>query len=282
MAINKFGGNWTDIKLDRFSKYLPAFTTALKNKGFRLLYIDAFAGTGEIQPRNFSPDEPNLFDEKEEENLFKDGSAKIAIQCNPPFHRYLFIEKDSGKCAALNELRGEYPEKDIKIINGDCNPIIMELCKNENWANQRAVLFLDPFATELSWSTLEAIGKTGCIDTLILFPLSAINRLLTKDGDIVPSWERKLTEVFGSEGWKEQFYKTEIQDDLFEVEIENVKKIADAESILNFFIQRLEGSFRYVHKKPMILYNSRNSPLFGLCFACGHELALNIMKDILK
>ena len=43
-----FGGNWTEEKLDILAKYLDAYTTALKNKQFRLVYLDAFAGAGEI------------------------------------------------------------------------------------------------------------------------------------------------------------------------------------------------------------------------------------------
>ena len=48
MAANQhiFGGVWTEQKLERVAKYLRAYTTALKNQPFELLYIDAFAGTG--------------------------------------------------------------------------------------------------------------------------------------------------------------------------------------------------------------------------------------------
>src|SRR5690606_41679286 len=41
-----FGGPWTEEKLDRVTRYLQAYTTALKNQPFQLMYIDAFAGTG--------------------------------------------------------------------------------------------------------------------------------------------------------------------------------------------------------------------------------------------
>ena len=33
-----FGGRWTGEKLDMLEKYLNAYTTALKNTQFRLLY----------------------------------------------------------------------------------------------------------------------------------------------------------------------------------------------------------------------------------------------------
>ncbi len=47
----RFGGSWTKEKLDILQRYLNAYTTALKNQPFRLWYIDAFAGTGDVQLR---------------------------------------------------------------------------------------------------------------------------------------------------------------------------------------------------------------------------------------
>ena len=38
----QFGGLWTIEKLEILECYLDAYTTALKNKPFGLLYIDAF------------------------------------------------------------------------------------------------------------------------------------------------------------------------------------------------------------------------------------------------
>ena len=47
-----FGGNWTKRKLDILESYMDAYTTALKKQGFRLMYIDAFAGEGRIGLRD--------------------------------------------------------------------------------------------------------------------------------------------------------------------------------------------------------------------------------------
>ena len=50
-AINRFGGHWTEKKLAVISKYLSAYTLALKNQPFKKAYIDAFAGCGSSQPQ---------------------------------------------------------------------------------------------------------------------------------------------------------------------------------------------------------------------------------------
>ena len=45
----EFGGNWTEEKLNIFTSYLDAYLIALQNQKFKKIYIDAFAGTGEIE-----------------------------------------------------------------------------------------------------------------------------------------------------------------------------------------------------------------------------------------
>ena len=47
-----FGGNWTKKKLDMLERYMDAYTTALKKQEFQLMYIDAFAGEGQIGLRD--------------------------------------------------------------------------------------------------------------------------------------------------------------------------------------------------------------------------------------
>ena len=45
---HSFGGKWTQEKLEKVGHYLQTYATALKNQKFKLIYIDAFAGTGYI------------------------------------------------------------------------------------------------------------------------------------------------------------------------------------------------------------------------------------------
>ena len=68
-------------KLNILSNYLNAYSTALKNQPFQLIYIDAFAGTGKIQ----------IGDSETYEEI--DGSAKLALQSKGEFAEYIFIEK---------------------------------------------------------------------------------------------------------------------------------------------------------------------------------------------
>ena len=43
---HRFGGRWTADKLQVLREYVHFYTTALSGQTFKLVYIDAFAGTG--------------------------------------------------------------------------------------------------------------------------------------------------------------------------------------------------------------------------------------------
>jgi three-Cys-motif partner protein len=289
-SLQQFGGGWTQEKLARVSSYLSAYTNALKNMPFTLIYIDAFAGTGYRKIRIEDKQGFDLTDlAGEDARAFHDGSAKIALRNNPRFREYYFIEQDPVKCTELEKLKEEFPEKatEIHIVNDDANAALKRICTSMmKQKNLRAVLFLDPFGMNVSWDTIESIARTEAIDMWYLFPLGVgVNRLLTKDGNIPESWQRKLDAIFGDTGWRDAFYKREVIAGLFEDE-EVTRKTGDLKQISDYFVKRLESIFPGVVKRPLPLYNAKNNPLYLLCFACGNKkgstVALKIAGHILK
>jgi three-Cys-motif partner protein len=147
------------------------------------------------------------------------------------------------------------------------------------------VLFIDPFGMQLTWDTVTAIGNTKAIDTWILFPVSAVNRLLKKDGQIPEAWRRRLDTMFGDADWFDVFFPLQ-QTGLFKEEFECRRKIADMKLIGKYFNKRLESVFAGVAPNPYTLRNSKGAPLFLLCFAAANpnavKPALRIAQDILK
>lgn len=289
--LQRFGGDWTTEKLSRVQKYLTAYTTALKNTPFSLVYIDAFAGTGYRNIRSVENQRELMFPylASEDAEMFHTGSARIALETDPPFAGFYFIEQSAEKCAELEKLKIEFPDKakGIHIQNEDANAALMRIC-DTSWKqrNLRAVLFLDPFGMNVSWQTIEAIARTEAIDMWYLFPLGVgVNRLLTKGGVIPDAWQRKLDNIFGCSDWKKIFYRTEVMPGLFGDE-EVTTKTGDFQQIADYFVKRLESIFAGVVKKPLPLYNSRKNPLYLLCFACGNKkgapIALRIAGHILK
>ena len=237
-----FGGNWTEKKLEILRKYLESYNIALKNQPFERVYIDAFAGTGYRQQRSHLYGNFAIFEEfkKDESEKFLKGSAKLALEVNPPFHKYIFIETDGEKIAELEKLKNEHPEKKIEIIQSDANEFIQSYCGKEDWANNRAVLFLDPFATEVEWLSIEAVAKTKCIDVWILFPLMAVNRLLAKDPQKV--FSERLNSIFGTDEWFERFYNTRTLNDIFGKSEEIVFKACNYQGIAQFYNERLKAN----------------------------------------
>jgi three-Cys-motif partner protein len=293
--IHQFGGDWTSRKLDIVQKYLSAYTTALKEKPskekpFIKGYIDAFAGSGTRIPTQKDDDLqlqlPGIFDDS---LGFLEGSVRQALQVEPSFDRYVFIERNLERCSELETLKQDFPAHagKIEIINQDANEYIKKICRpGVNWSSRRAVLFLDPYGMQVDWSTLEAIASTKAIDLWYLFPLGVgVNRLLIKSGEIPEAWCKSLDRMFGTRDWYQEVYSVKKERDLFDQDKESKTKVS-WEDLGKIFNKRLATIFAGVAERPAVLKNSKNNPLYLLCFAVGNQRgkipALNIANDLLK
>ncbi len=287
-SLQRFGSSWTEDKLERVRKYLVAYSTIMRKRDYPYAYIDGFAGTGYRELKIDPAGADLFFPEAEETEVaeFLDGSARIALQVEPRFHKYIFVEKDPKKAAELERLKADFPDKagDIVVKEGDANESIRELC-GSNWSKRRAVLFVDPFGMQLSWETLSAIGKTRAIDTWILFPIGSVNRLLVRDGQIPDGWRRRLDDLFGGGDWYEVFFP-EKKSALFGDELVTRRKVADFKLIGEYFNRRLKTIFADVAPEPLTLRNSKGTPIFLLCFAAANPnaaaTAIKIAQDILR
>ncbi len=284
---HQFGGDWTRQKLNVLRKYLDAymtiFTSNPKAQSFHTVYVDAFAGTG--YQTMAEPSEAPLFKEliESDTQAFLQGSARIALEMNKPFGEYLFIEKQAGHVAELERLRAAFPDRRIRIEQGDANHVLQAWIQRTDWKRTRAVVFLDPYGMQVEWSLIKAIADTKAIDLWLLFPLGmGVNRLLTKEAPPPPAWEEKLTRFFGIDTWRDRFYPP--RTDMFGYHVNT--KLANAASIKQFFIERLETIFAAVAPNPLVLTNSHNNPLYLLCFAAGNpkgaRTALKIAQHILS
>jgi len=290
-SLQKFGHqSWTQDKLERVRKYLVAYSIIMQRRRFTYAYIDGFAGTGYHELQREEVEGQRLFQDLEgaEVEEFLDGSARIALQIEPRFNKYIFIEKSRKKTSELEKLRKEFPDKagDINIETADANECLRNLCLNCTWKNHRAVLFIDPFGMQLSWDTLAAVGKTKAIDTWILFPVSAVNRLLKKDGKIPTGWRRRLDIMFGENTWFDVFFPEDTSNRLFDLDQPVRRKVADMDAIGDYFNKRLATAFAGVATNPYTLKNTKGAPLFILCFAAANpnavKPAIKIAQDILK
>ena len=284
-----FGGSWTQQKLQILSKYLRAYRKIFeknpKARFFKTIYVDAFAGTGVI-PRDLPgmfADFPELAGAEEE---FRKGSVKRALEVEPPFDHYVFIEKDAGKCDELLGLSNGFSGRDIRIIKDDANVALQQWCSEIDTKGERAVVFLDPFGASVEWNSIKAIAKTRAVDLWVLFPYAAINRMLINDRKAPKAWSDRLTRIFGTDEWEKAFYSSTFWQSILDPsqDAEQVRKTADKTQITEFFVDRLKTIFAAV-AKPGYLYNSRGL-LFVLLFAAGNDkgakIGVKIADDLMR
>lgn len=148
------------------------------------------------------------------------------------------------------------------------------------------MVFLDPFALQVNWCTIEAIAATKAIDMWLLFPAMAVNRMLPKKGVVPNSWEIRLNNLFGEADWKAFFYRKPVDKDLFGDHFPESKIPDIFQNLSDYVTNRLSSVFHKVHEKPLLLKNRTGSPLFLLCFASGNPkgspIAIRIAQYIIN
>ena len=289
-TVHRFGGDWTEEKLIRLRKYLHAYTIIFdRNKQAQYLttfYVDAFAGTGSRSTQaKDSGSTLALFDEDESSNIqsFYKGSAQVALDIEPSFDHYLFIDSNPAFVQELEALKVKYPDKAnrIDVTQAEANSYLQRWCRRMDWGRNRAVVFLDPYGMAVSWDTVAALGRTRAIDLWVLLPLAqAINRMLPREGLPMTAWGNRLTAFFGTAQWLEAFYRPSAQPGLFD-DAAGFEKQANFESIGVFFAERLKTVFPQVAGNSLMLMNSRNVPIFALYFAASDGTAVKIANHIL-
>ncbi len=262
-------GRWSKDKLRLLGKYLKAYSMIMNRQKGKWLkayhYIDAFAGTGEAVDR--------------ETRKLIDGSVKVALDTEPPFDMYWFIEKSSIRIKKLEELKKKYPFKDIKILQGDSNKELWKITEEISKAsNQRGIVFLDPYGLQVKWSTVERLGKSNVFDIFINFSLMGIIRNLPKNKEPNSQITDIISGVIGNNDWiNEIYYKSK---DLFGDNWAVRNKI-NIEKLVCLYTNQVKGIFEYL-SKPVIMRNSKNAPIYALILASHKHVARKIMDEIEK
>lgn len=287
---SSWGGQWTEDKLDTFEKYVKAYLTIMNSYrdkyNWKLIYFDGFAGSGSrIQPTDDDKAANRLFTEYNisEEDTYKGAAERVLNIAQRGFDSYYFIDKDKDSSNKLKQKLSKYEDsKDLNFINSDANEELYKLAdRMHNNKSISSLVLLDPFGMQVDWASIENLKGTRT-DLWILIPTGVIiNRLLDRTGELTHI--ARLKTFFGKDEdfLKDYFYRKKQEQTLFG-EINIIEKIEHPiKRIAELYIQRLEEIFKKVTPEPLVLYNSRNTPIFHFACASNNETAIKIANQII-
>jgi three-Cys-motif partner protein len=178
-------GYWSEIKLEIVRDYASAYSRILNAKKLPHIYIDAFAGAG-LHISKTSGD-------------FIPGSPLNALNVQPPFREYHFIDLDAEKVEHLRQVAAN--TQNVQIYEGDCNGILIEniFPTLEFGTYRRALCLLDPYGLDLRWEVMRMAGQLGTVDMFLNFPVMDMNRtaLWRNPENVRPALARRMSNFLG-------------------------------------------------------------------------------------
>jgi three-Cys-motif partner protein len=253
---------WTEGKLDLLSDYMHAFNTASSKLG-ETNYLDLFAGTP---------------DNQRDTGAQLAGSARRALDTDPPFSTVVLFEKDAQAAAGLRRMVAErYPGRDGRVYDGDCNdrlPEALDQLRVDDFAWRPTLAFLDPYKTNIRWESFERLAKFRVrsnykTELLILLASPAVPRGVS----VSPGFIDDVTRMFGSPYWLQPLalrQRGEITAGRFRAELGNLLR------------WRLENELGYhsTHLFQVRRQGESGTPLYDLIFATDNAAGDKIMRDL--
>jgi len=182
----------------------------------------------------------------------------------------------------LRELQTEFPRRDIRICEGDCNQLITtEITPRIRYERfNRGLIFLDPFGMDIEWSTVEQIAGTRALEIFVNFPAMALNRTVLPNDPfaLTEAQIERMNRFWGSTEWRGDIY--EEVPTLFGPVPMKVRRTT-GQRLGGLFKQRLEELFPCV-TEPLVMTNSKNAPLYCLILASHNETGAKIVRDIFE
>jgi len=187
-------GAWVEEKHRLVSLYSTLFSSSMKAKWSKRIYVELYAGAGYSRIRGTSK--------------FVLGSPILALKVNDPFDKYVFCEERANKLEALRVRATQIaPHADIAYVKGDCNKrtseILAEIPRGSAGDTALSLCFADPFDIGLEFETIRVLANARYVDFLVLLALGMdANRnyehYLKEDAD-------KVDKFLGSESWRERW-----------------------------------------------------------------------------
>lgn len=283
----------TEHKLKSVFDYASFYTRALREqpsarRPYKLHYLDAFAGTGEIPM--VGADMP-LLTGLQDASAVMEGSARRALSVQIPFSRYVLADAKKKNTIELEGLVRDFPalRGAIEIAHGDANVVVSTFCRSLG-SNDRALVFLDPFGNQVRWDTLEMLARTQKVDLWYLFPAwLGVARQVKSNGIILSEAESSIDQMFGPHDWRQEAVAEQIsaQHDMFDGEVSDRQKIATADGITRYMIKCMGTIFGRGVSQKWIPLGRNGRHYYSLLFACANPrdsaitLSLKVVNHIM-
>ncbi len=229
--------SWSFLKLAFLWSYAYYIYAPIAGKFFKnIYYVDLFSGTGLCS-----------YDYDGNEHLLLGSPILMStLQTHNPFKKCYFFEKFEyisleERMQILRDEKllscGEY-----EIFPEDCNSRVDDLIKElKTIPNAHFLLFVDPYSTEIDWSTLEKFLNLEYpkFDMIFNFLPFGVNRQSNHDD--------KMCKFFGDEDYKKCLVKhsTERLQSLEDHYIENLKKYPNNVKVIHKIRIKSGKSFYY-------------------------------------
>jgi three-Cys-motif partner protein len=254
-------GGWTEDKHRLISLYSTMFSSAMKYKWSKRLYIELYAGAGYSRIRGSS-------------RLIV-GSPLLALKVKHPFDKYVFCEEDPEKIDALKFRVGRLaPAADVAYVPGDCNKhvgdILAEVPSGSKDDTVLSLCFADPFDISLKFKTLQRLSGRF-VDFLVLLAVysdagRAYKRYVMEDA-------LKVDEFLGSKTWRERWRIAEKKG-------ANFPKFLAEEFATS--MEKLGYLPTPIHKMKRVRSDEKNLPLYYIALFSKNKLAHDLWDDVLK
>jgi three-Cys-motif partner protein len=252
-------GGWAETKYRLLSLYDALFSTGMKHKWDKRVYIDLYAGAGINRIRGTQ--------------RLVYGSPLLAMQVSQPFDKYIFCEKDGQNIEALRARAKKIsPDADVQIIQGDCNAKVNDILAAIPAASRQSTVLslclVDPYNLGIKFDTISRLAERFT-DFLVLLALYMdANRNYSI---YIKETSTKVADLLGDESWRARWLKAQYSGVSFP------RFVADE------YAERMSGiGYLPTPRMKEVRSFEKNLPLYHLAIFSRHQRAYEFWGEVLK
>lgn len=254
-------GAWAEHKYSLIRLYNDLFSTGMKQKWDRRIYIDLFAGPGKARIKKT--------------NRIVLASPLISLAVQDKYDRYIFCDEDERNLETLRQrVNTEFPGIDVVFVLGDCNAKVAEICdaipKPSSMQRVLSFCFVDPFSLGIAFATIRLLSEY-LMDFLILLALAMdANR---NEAKYAEEHNDRINRFLGITEWRGRWEAASKKDPSFRRFL--AREYASQMVGLGYLGGSVDNSIE-------IRSDEKNLPLYNLAFFSRHRRGYDFWRQVQK